>query len=227
MARGDVSEALAWREQTGATYAETAERFGVASGTLRAAAKRARDREDATQQPGQQATQQAVQQQQGRNDNAGGASQPDRLVLVAHERDGLSPPQWRALELMLAGVRHEAIGPEVGVSARTVHRWLSSPDFAGALADARAARLQAAHDQAATMRDKAAAVLLDALDAGEMDTREALALWREAADRTGLVRGERREVAATVEGEIGVGPLRPDQARVLEAAFDLLDSDEG
>jgi hypothetical protein len=77
----------------------------------------------------------------------------------------LSPPQCRAIELALAGLRWSQIAASLEINRKTLWRWKTQdPNFQQALADARADRRDIAVDRCQALAFRAASVLANFLE---------------------------------------------------------------
>ncbi len=119
------------------------------------------------------------------------------------DREALSPDQIRALELVLSGSTISAAAQAVGIDRSTVHRWVRSDfEFQAALNRGKRELAEAVQARLLTVADKAAAVVGNAVDQGNLTA--ALAVLK------GL-------------GALSGTPIRPgcEDAEVLRKAAEL------
>jgi len=80
-------------------------------------------------------------------------------------RDGLSPGQGRAISALLTCQSIEQAAKQAGIGARTLHRWLTDPDFQAALTEAEGAAIAEATRRLVGLSDAAittvASLMLD------------------------------------------------------------------
>ncbi len=78
---------------------------------------------------------------------------------------GLSPGQGRAISALLACQSIEQAAKQAGISPRTLHRWLTDPDFQAALTEAEGAAIAEATRRLVGLSDAAittvASLMLD------------------------------------------------------------------
>lgn len=123
----------------------------------------------------------------------------------------LSPAQELALSALMAGSRMTDAAQMAGVSRSTLHRWMHEPVFVAANNGRRLELTASAHLKLLGLRDKALAVVEQALDAG--DGRVAMALLK----GVGMLDGQRPSI----------GPDDPERVakgmRAAERQHEMMD----
>lgn len=117
----------------------------------------------------------------------------------------LAPPQWTAVEALVAGETVTDAAEEAEVTRQTVHRWMKKPDFRRALQFRKQEVVDAARQKLDGLSVRAVEVFREALEAGDRQAAYRLLKGTGALDGKGPSLVSREEVPPVPESDAHVG----------------------